>query len=273
MSLVLEFEVEKGGTPPGTVGRAIHALFFEILRELNPDLAEKIHSMRPYKPFTLSPLLGEGEERPSFPLMEGRRVYLRITSIWEPLSEKLVGLERFPSSPLSLGSLSLRPLRLITDPSHELVFLSSYREIYSRCFLEMKEIPRKILLRFTSPTTFRVGRANLPFPLPHLVFRSYADRWNFFSNVHLGKFGDEAGRWIVVSGYRLKSRVVNLGRGKRVAFVGWCEFEVRKGAPEFVRRCMRLLSEYALFCGTGQGVTMGLGQTSPSFLSGESTSV
>ncbi len=56
LSLVLEFEVEKGGTPPGTVGRAIHALFFEILRELNPDLAEKIHSMRPYKPFTLSPL-------------------------------------------------------------------------------------------------------------------------------------------------------------------------------------------------------------------------
>lgn len=249
LSLVLEFEIKGSVSLPRPVGRTIHATFFEILSGLDSDLARKIHSMHPYKPFTLSlPFTGKGAK-------ERERFYLRITSIWAPLSETLKRLVDGLNPPLNLGFFTLNPIGATVDR------ISSYGEIYQDYLLELKTVPKRVLLNFISPTTFRVGKVNLPFPLPHLVFRSYADKWNAFSRVHLGKFGDEAGKWIVVSNYRLKSCTVNLGQGKRVAFTGWCEFEARKGTPEFVRRCLGLLSEYAFFCGTGQGVTMGLGQT------------
>ena len=120
---------------------------------------------------------------------------------------------------------------------------------------------KRIALRFTSPTTFRTGDVNLLFPLPVSVFGSYLRRWEAFSPIPMveGVRGFVA-EHVVAERYDLETRVVRYGNFQVNGFTGVCHYRVLRG-DEVLMRAVNVLADFALFSGTGQKTTQGLGQT------------
>lgn len=151
--------------PPRWPGQLLHGLLFDRLRELYPEAAELAHTLEP-RPFALSGIYREGAH-PAF----------RCVGLAEPVSAVLPRL--FESgTEFDVGPARVRVLEATVDST-------SYEELYERFVPEDGEFGR-ISLRFLSPTTFRVGKANMPLPLPRLLWQSWANRWNAFSEVQVG---------------------------------------------------------------------------------------
>ena len=62
-----------------TMGHHAHAAFLSLLRMSNPEKAAEIHASSRQKPFTVSPLIGDGERRGDF-------LHIRAgTECWAPV--------------------------------------------------------------------------------------------------------------------------------------------------------------------------------------------
>lgn len=230
--------------PPRWPGRLLHGVFFDRLRAFYPAAAEMAHTLEP-RPFTLSGIYRQGAH-PAF------RCVGLVGAVSEALPEVFeVGVE------LDVGPARVRVLETAIDRT-------SYRGLYERCVPPGEEYGL-LGLRFLSPTTFRVGKANMPFPLPRLMWQSWANRWNAFSEIQVGSFEQWAEEYIVPSRFRLRSRVAKVSGATLAGSVGECEYRVLQ--PVSVEaRIAAMLAVYAGYCGTGQKTTMGLGMTEPSLL-------
>ncbi len=225
--------------PPAWPGRMLHGALFDRLRAVSPEAAEMAHSVEP-RPFSISGIYREGAH-PAF----------RCAGLSERVSEAI-------SSAFEAGmEMDVGPSRVrVLDVRREAV---SYEELYERFVPEEGSYDR-ISLRFASPTTFRVGKANMPLPLPRLLWRSWASRWNAFSRVHLGSFEEWAEEFIVPARFKLRSRAARVAGATLVGSVGECEYRVLR--PDSIEaRVAAMLAFYASFSGTGQKTTMGLGTT------------
>lgn len=225
--------------PPRWPGRLLHGALFGRLREVSPHAAELAHSQEP-RPFSISGIYREGAHS-SF----------RCAGLSEPVARAVSGaLEA--GVELEIGPTRARVLDVGIDAT-------SYEELYER-FVPADAVYERISLRFLSPTTFRVGKANMPFPLPRLLWRSWAARWDAFSKVRLGSFEEWAEEFIVPARFRLKSRTARVGGATLVGVVGECEYRILR--PDSLEaRVAAMLARYSGYCGTGQKTTMGLGTT------------
>lgn len=225
--------------PPQWPGHLLHGALFERLREVDPEAAALAHSLEP-RPFTISGIYREGPH-PAF----------RCSGLSEPVAEALSRVFE-PGMEMGIGPSTVRLLDVRLDAT-------SYGELYER-FVPRDEAHQRISLRFHSPTTFRVGKANMPFPLPRLLWQSWSNRWNAFSEVDLGSFGEWAEASIVPARFRVKSRAARVGGATLVGSVGECEYRVLR--PDSLEaRVAAMLAAYANYCGSGQKTTMGLGVT------------
>ena len=230
-------------TPPQWPGRLLHGALFARLREISPDAAELAHSQEP-RPFSISGIYREGAHSA-----------FRCAGLSEPVAQAISGsLEA--GVELEIGPSRARILDVSLDAT-------SYEELYER-FVPVDAVHDRVSLRFLSPTTFRVGKANMPFPLPRLLWRSWAARWDAFSKVRLGGFEEWAEEFIVPARFRLKSRTARVGGATLVGVVGECEYRILR--PDCLEaRVAAMLALYSGYCGTGQKTTMGLGVTEPSW--------
>jgi len=225
--------------PPRWPGHLLHGALFERLREMDPEAAELAHTQEP-RPFTVSGIFREGSH-PAF----------RCSGLSEPVAEALSRAFE-PGMELGIGPSTVRLLDVRLDAT-------SYGELYER-FVPRDEAFERISLRFHSPTTFRVGKANMPFPLPRLLWQSWSNRWNAFSEVDLGSFGEWAEAFVVPARFKLRSRVAKVGGATLAGSVGECEYAVLR--PDTIEaRVAAMLAAYANYCGSGQKTTMGLGAT------------
>lgn len=230
--------------PPQWPGQLLHGVLFDRLRQLQPEAAELAHTLEP-RPFALSGIYREGAH-PTF----------RCTGLTAPVSAALPGV--FESgAEFEVGPARVRVLEVAVETT-------GYEELYERFVPEVGEYGR-ISLRFLSPTTFRVGKANMPFPLPRLLWQSWSNRWNAFSEVQVGSFGEWAEESIAPARFRLRSRVAKVGGATLAGSVGECEYRIL-GPDSIEARIAAMLAAYAGYCGTGQKTTMGLGVTEPDLL-------
>ena len=227
--------------PPRWPGNLLHGVLFERLREVAPEAGDLAHTLEP-RPFAFSGIYRQrNETHPTF----------RCTGLTGPVSAALPGVFE-AGTEFDLGPARVRVLETRVETT-------GYEELYGRFVPGEKEHGR-ISLRFLSPTTFRVGKANMPFPLPRLLWQSWANRWNAFSEVQLGSFGEWAEEFIVPARFRLRSRVAKVSGATLAGSLGECEYRVlRPGSLE--ARVAAMLAAYAGYCGTGQKTTMGLGTT------------
>ena len=244
-------------------GRSLHALLLNMIRQVDPALAEALHAEARVKPFTVSMLQGRFSERGRRRWVRPEEVYrVRYTVLSDAVSTALgyILMEKQTyREPVMIDGERYEIVDIVTDAaaSDGWAGLSSFETLMEEC-----DALAKIRLEFASPTTFRQGDVNLLFPLPESVFGSYVRRWNAVAPLEFdqAKTLDAVATWVVAERYDLATRVVPYGAAQYNGFVGYCEYRIFSEDTETLR-LLNLLADFALFTGTGQKTTQGMGQT------------
>lgn len=282
ISIVLTLRPTQAATLPANLGRATHAWFLDQVRAADPRLAETLHAPNQERPFTVSNLRGMGPPQgggsrggiPIPPLPTPRQIvlapeetpWLRVTSFSPELSALLV--ERLLAEPperVALSGVSLRVVETTADGArHRWAGQTTFEDLVQRHTLGAERPAPRLALRFASPTVFRSGGANLPLPLPGLVFESLARRWNAFGPLRVPaevrRFADEV---MLIARYRLRTERVMFGeegeRGAFPGFLGVCGYAFRN-RDRYWLGLIHTLAAFALYAGVGTRTTVGLGQ-------------
>lgn len=257
LSLVLALRPEDpqpaGG---GWQGRAAHALLLRAVSTVDPALAGRLHEGSEARPFTTSGLLGS-------PRRGG--CALRFTALTAELSAALLQA-RQPGGALGVGApVQLDRMGFIVTAVHALPEEHSaagqarYAELAAAGLSETP--PRKLALRFLSPTGFRSGGMHQPLPLPDLVFGSLLERWNAFAPL---AFPAEARRYaaecVSISRFDLSSRAIpGKEGGLRIGCVGQVEYTALT-YDRYWQGVLSALAAFAHFSGVGANTAAGLGQ-------------
>ncbi len=249
---------------PAWWGRAAQALFLSIIHEMDPALAERLHSDNAIRPFTASTLMGHFPERKLDPQGHYR---LRFTTLTAEATAALMAAAQ-NGGRLSVGQrieLDYIPFKITAvhtqSDEHPWAGQTSYQQISSAHLLAGPASPRRVRLSFTSPTTFKRKGMQLPIPLPELVFGSLLTRWNAFAPIALPeetrRYADEC---LAVSVYHLRSRLAGTkGKGVRSGATGQVTY-VNLNYDRYWQSLIGALSAYAFYAGVGAGTSMGMGQ-------------
>ncbi|MFQ5813175.1 MAG: CRISPR-associated endoribonuclease Cas6 [Anaerolineae bacterium] len=244
------------------LGRSLHGLLINLLADANPELADRLHSPMPIKPFTVSTLMGRFSRDQGRPIATPDQVYrVRYTVLTEDvfagLSQILLGRYLY-EQPVEIDGHPFRIEGIGIEPRDTDGWgcITSYQDL-----LQQRGEAREIRLRFYSPTAFKTGDVSLLFPLARSVFGSYRRSWDEFAGIPLSddliEFTEEK---VVASRYDLKTRVLHAGGYPLIGFVGTCTYRIMDREPIKVEE-LNTLANFALFAGTGMKTTQGMGQT------------
>ena len=184
-SVVFELRVRHAATICGTTAHLAHALFLNLIKQFDPALSASLHNLPGPKPFTVSPLLGVGQQAENLILPREQICSLRITlldggDLWRLLSTYVLQTDAVQ---VHLGPAALRLIRLITSRGADPTGWAAITD-----WLTLAGFPAQhvITLQFASPTTFSLGdRAFELFPKPHFVWESLLRVWNAYAPQHL----------------------------------------------------------------------------------------
>jgi len=240
----------------------MHGLFLDLVGHHDWGMAHDLHAARPEKPFTVSPLQGDVVARDGrVQLARGKEYWFRVTSIDANLSALLIADGFAPADEVEMLDRRLVLRGLLTGTDQDTwCRTSTFEQLYDNTVAGGNAPPKRIQLRFYSPTTFRSQGGNLPLPVPRLVFLHLSQKWNAFAPIHLGDdIAEVIGQHVSLSDCRIATRMADFGSHRQVGFVGECSYVVRRGDEMFGRVCA-LLADFAFFSGVGAHTTMGMGQ-------------
>lgn len=254
-ALVLQLAPAAGEPLPNTPGHRVQALFFELVRQVNPELANDLHASAPGKPFTVAVLPRTGRND----LLEVR-VALLSTTLWPPVVQAL--LQQISKPALHLGSTALTVRDVPGTPgSHPWAGFDSYATLAAAV-----ELTDRLTLEFVTPTSITKssdvrGRKKLELlPLPDTVFRALWRRWNALAppEIHLDEALVKAAcDNTLVSDYRIQTRTEQMNSGPQKGFVGQCSYELPPDPEQ--QRALTLLADAAFYLGVGAKTTRGMG--------------
>lgn len=255
-------------TPPPHVvpfmGRAGHAVFLDLLKAVNAQLAEELHQGRALKPFTVSGIVNPRARFETTPEICAGGVYeFRITAYRADVAECVLNDVLPHLSPtLRFGSVYFETNTPIIDSAtHPWAGTTTADALVNAWYHAVRTVPREIKLQFASPTTYRHIHRNMLVPLPVGLFPGYLDAWNrnaaprFDPNLTARVAGD-----VVISRYRLETRNFANGEYHERGWLGECEYAILSEEPALAR-LLQLLADFTLYCGTGYKTTQGMGQT------------
>jgi len=251
-------------------GTALQGMFLNLIRAVDPALSAKLHDDSAFRPYTLSPL-GVVEPDGRFDgfrlpkqesLAAGTPCFFRATLLDDALFPTFARyfLERAePSFRLGATEFTVTDVQVSPDAPTPFSRFTSYAELMR----EASQRQRRIVLRFLTPTAFRIGDADMLLPIPRLVFQSYKKRFEEFAQAEFAPdFDALIERFVSVAALsRLQTETIRAKRVPFSGFTGQVTFELLTAAPpEFVWQ-INLLADFAFFCGTGRKTAVGMGQT------------
>jgi len=264
VSLVLELKPHQDCELPATLGNALYAFFIDLIARSNWVMAHDLHVTRTEKPFTISPLQGDFSfQDGSFFLDSQKEYWLRFTSIETSLSHLLLELNEKSVGEVDLLGRKFAVTKVTSSPDeHPYAGSTTFEQMYDGIVASGQAFPRKIRLRFFSPTTFRSNNRNMPLPIPKLVFTQLSQKWNAFSPIHLGSdVAELIEEKVSLSRYgELRTQMLDFGDYRRVGFTGECEFLIHLSKDDIRARIIHLLADFAFYGGVGYRTTMGMGQ-------------
>ncbi len=224
---------------------ALRAFAYEVLRMGDADHAARVHVAVGEKPF------GAHEVRSR----DGPVV--RLSALDEPTAAAIVR---------AVG-LALAGARIPLGASDVELIAASIEEHAPYPVMAAGACRSIVGLRFASPTTFsQGGDRHLPLPLPDLMLRSWARRWDAFCPPGW-TIGDEAldrlcGR-VALACADVRTGVVRLAHGKVVGFIGTVSLEALRwrewSADDRAR--FAALAAFSELAGTGARTPQGMGLT------------
>lgn len=247
-----------GGEPlPRPQGHGVQALFLDLVRQVAPDIADRLHTDAPSKPYTVAVL----------PQRSRTMVELHISLLRADLFQLFVQamLQQMPGeAPLRLGQARLRLGDVIGTPApqgHRWAGYSSFADLHSSA-----EAAHTVALEFATATAISQGarpdgKQRLALlPDPTLIFPSLAKRWNELAPARL-RLDPEAVRVAaadtLVTRYRAASTEINLGKGPQKGFVGTVAYELPTDKVQ--ASLLTLLADAALYLGVGMKTARGMG--------------
>lgn len=258
-ALVIELLPEAQGACPPISGAQVQGLFFELVRQSDPELANVLHADMPGKPFTVAAL----PRRRSHHASAGRPVYLRVTllqaGLFAPLMRALISQVRRPA--LRLGRVAVQLGHVWGTPeSHVWAGFGNAAALVAQV-----QPTAWVRLQFATPTAiaqgaFPDGRKRMELlPTPAAVFGSLCRRWNQVASPE--QFLDAtlvaaACQATLVAEHRLWVGEVP-GMPPQRGFVGWCSYELPRDGAQ--RRALTLLADAAFYLGVGTKTTRGQG--------------
>jgi CRISPR-associated endoribonuclease Cas6 len=242
LAAVITLEARAAGELEPFQGRAMHALFLDLLERADPARSAALHDSDAVKPFTSSDLIGPrtGQVR------SGDAFRWRVTVFETELAELWRGriLPGLPGS-VTIGDLSFAVRGWTADSTQDgWAGAASYAGLTRRHTLGEHPPAPWLNLRFASPTTFRSAGVHVPLPLPSLMLGHWLEKWNAFAPAALHPdVRAFAGQEVLVNRYDLHTEVVQFGRAMIIGFVGQCSLLVRTEDP-YWRRIAHLLAAY-----------------------------
>lgn len=276
--LILRREpIPAGSERGGWQGRAAHALLLRAIAATDAALAERLHQGSEARPFTASSLLAD------------RRTgdyALRFTALTAELSAVLItacqpgnalqagamvqldpgkarvdrGKARVDPGKAGVDQINFRVSAVHTQPAeHPAAAMARYADLAAAGLSQAP--PRKLALRFLSPTGFRSGGRQQPLPLPELVFGSLLERWNAFAPLaFLAEARRYAAECVSISRFDLSSRAIpGKDGGLRIGCVGQVEYTALT-YDRYWQGVLSTLAAFAHFAGVGVNTAAGLGQ-------------
>jgi CRISPR-associated endoribonuclease Cas6 len=274
-SVVLELTALKAASIPATMGHQAHALFLDLIHQIDPALAARLHDEPGYRPFTVSPLSGGRSEGANLTLRSGQPCRLRFTlldggPLWQTLTRHFL---ETPSMTLRLGQAQFRLERLLSTPKSDPTGWAAFTDWAS---LASTPACPAFRLHFASPTAFSRNDGNekrfLLFPEPVDLWASFRRSWNLYAPavlqlaepawLDLQKFIEQR---VLVTDYELQTATLRFPNYLQKGFTGFCAYKISGTEAAVSSQAAQLaaLAEFSLYCGTGYKTTMGLGQTRP----------
>lgn len=261
-SIILELRCTNEATLPTTTGHQAHALFLDLINQIDPTLATRLHDEPNYRPFTVSPLKGARERDKHLLVETGQTYHLRITlldggSLWHRLSQRFL---ESPNILLQLGEASFMLTRVISTPSTDTTGWAGYTDWQT---LANTPAQQSITMYFHSPTAFSLGDRHFAlFPDPPLLWNSLMRTWNLYAPtcLHLDKqaIRDFVQKNVVISEYDLHTTVLHFPHSIQRGFIGTCTYQLKTSeghAPQIAA-----LANFSRYAGVGYKTTMGMGQ-------------
>jgi CRISPR-associated endoribonuclease Cas6 len=257
-AIVLGLQPVAEGRLPLSHGALAHAAALDLFLRVDAALSRFLHDESPQKPLTISPLGGPFERQGPELLLSPEATYeWRITGLAAAVSDRLLAL-----SPAAGGiRIGEAVFTMATAATRAEEHPDAGQESYEALQARWKEAPagETFRLHFVSPTTFRVGLYEQPFPLPRWVFGSLLRTWNALAPERLDVPEELIESLVVLSNWRGETRRVELGGRRTVGFLGSFTYRVLDPSPD-LRRLIGMLTEYAFYAGVGWQTTHGLGQ-------------
>ncbi len=259
-ALMLKLRPVTNGEVWPNAGQLAHGALLRWLAEVQPEMAEHLHTPNGERPFTCSSLWFPNERMVTQAQQENRRLpvlpdltyWLRLTMLDEQVFRTFV--RRFmPGQVTPVGeALALPQLRLgrvqfdvqelrVIAPEAQTAHAVSWcgYTTYQALAREARAMPageaaeHVVGLEFRSPTAFSDGqqvwgkRMHL-FPAPDRVFLRLAHVWNAWAPQDLaldvGALRAYLDAYVVPSHYALETRVIRFDRHPQVGFVGRCHY-------------------------------------------------
>jgi CRISPR-associated endoribonuclease Cas6 len=261
-SIILELSATSTTTIPASTGYQAHALFLDLIRQVDPALSSRLHDEPEYRPFTVSMLSGANTRDGKAFLQAGQTYRLRITlldggHLWQCLSTHFLEAR---SITLYLDKAEFQLARVLSTPAADATDWASYTDWQT---LASTAPRRSITIRFASPCAFSMGdRRFALFPEPMLVWDSLMRTWNRYAPevLRIDKLAmrDFVTHHIVISDYELHTTCLHFPKYAQKGFVGSCSYMVKTDDGNASQ--VAALAEFARYAGVGYKTTMGMGQ-------------
>ncbi len=261
-SVIFDLQALRPRKLPTTTGHQTHGAFLDLVRQIDPPLASRLHDEPNYRPFTVSPLWGLPAQRDGLRVCPGQPAQFRVTlldgsRLWRCLGSRLLVAEPLE---LRIGAADFVVERVLatseTDPSGWAGY-TDWRTLAST------PAQPYLTLEFATPTAFNLGDKHFALlPDPHLVWDSLLRVWNTYAPESLRwdktVVREFVSRALWVADHALHTTLLQYPKHKQKGFVGTCTYQVQTseaGAP-----AVAALAAFAQYAGVGYQTTMGMGQ-------------
>lgn len=261
-SIILELCPIKSVAIPAQRGDQTHALFLDLVRQIDPELSGQLHDEPDYRPFTVSVLQGATVRDGKQFLQAGQVYRLRLTlldggRLWQCLSTHFLETNTLT---LRLDMAQLQLLRVLSTPSADPTNWAGYTSWQTLAATTPRDL---ITLHFISPCAFSMGNRRFTlFPEPLLLWESLGRSWNRFAPevLHMDKAAlrDFVTQHVLVSDYELHTARAIFSTHTQKGFLGTCTYQLK--TKEGYAPQLAALTEFARYSGVGSKTTSGMGQ-------------